>query len=174
VIADVTYVGAVARDYHVNVDYPNVTAVVLSLSKPMGVYYHRIGGLLSQTEIPSLFGNQWFKNLLSLRYGTRLLQRFGVQELPQKYATVQERAAEKVSAQFNLPIKPADVMLIGNVPEHLFLESSPDMASYLTRPGVERNEPIRLCLTPGMAELIEPTAPHRRMAETSEHGMPGP
>jgi hypothetical protein len=103
-----------------------------------------------------------------------LLQRFGVQELPQKYATVQERAAEKVSAQFNLPIKPADVMLIGNVPEHLFLESSPDMASYLTRPGVERNEPIRLCLTPGMAELIEPTAPHRRMAETSEHGMPGP
>jgi hypothetical protein len=172
VIADLTYVGAVARDYHVSVDYPNVKAVVFSLSKPMGVYYHRIGGLFSQAAMPSLFGNQWFKNLLSLRYGTELLRRFGVRELPQKSAPLQRQAAAIVATMLNVPIEPADVMLLGTVPAAALRAASPDVAQYVIRAPGDPIIPARLCLTPGMAGLIESAAPRLRMAAAAESGGP--
>ena len=34
--------------------HPNVRAVLWSLSKPFGVYYHRIGGIWSRDEIPTM------------------------------------------------------------------------------------------------------------------------
>ncbi len=61
---DLSYVGCVARDYHISANYPNVAAIFLSLSKPAGVYYHRIGGMFSRQEFLGLFGNKWFKNVL--------------------------------------------------------------------------------------------------------------
>jgi hypothetical protein len=159
VIADLTYVGAVARDYHVSVDCPNVKAVVFSLSKPMGVYYHRIGGLLSRTAMPSLFGNQWFKNLLSLRYGTEFMRRFGVQELPKRYAPLQQRAAARIATLLNLPVEPSDVMLMGAVPAIALREAGAELAAYVTRSPGDPSIPARLCLTAGMAALIDTAGP---------------
>lgn len=173
VIADVTYVGAVARDYHVSIDCPNVKAAVFSLSKPMGVYYHRIGGLLSRTAMPSLFGNQWFKNLLSLRYGTELMRRFGVRELPKKYAPLQLRAAAKAATLLNLPVEPCDVVLMGAVPAMALREAGPAMAEYVIRTPGDSAISARLCLTPGMSELIWSIVPRRRMTAASVSGGPG-
>src|SRR5918999_601042 len=61
---------------------PSLGAVFFSLSKAFGVYYHRIGGVLSRAPLPGLEGNRWFKNVFSLALGTLLLERFGVRELP--------------------------------------------------------------------------------------------
>ena len=64
VMLDLTSVGCVAREFTIEAFAPNIRAIFFSLSKPMGVYYHRIGGLMSRAAYPGLFGNKWFKNLL--------------------------------------------------------------------------------------------------------------
>jgi hypothetical protein len=78
VIVDLTYVGAVADPVDIDLRSPAVEAVVWSLSKPFGVYYHRVGGLVARAEIPTLRGHHWFKNLFSVHLGERLMAAHGV------------------------------------------------------------------------------------------------
>ncbi|MET1110737.1 MAG: hypothetical protein ABWX67_04330 [Allosphingosinicella sp.] len=101
-IPDLTYVGSVARDYRIALDSPAIPSVVISHSKPFGGYYHRVGGVLARREHPSLFGNKWFKNLLSLAWGTEMMDRHGVFDLPRKYRPVQEEAVRRVAALLGL------------------------------------------------------------------------
>lgn len=147
VIPDLTYVGAVAADYNINLYYANIPAFVMSHSKPLGGYYQRVGGVFAREEWESLFGNKWFKNLQSLRWGTMMMEEYGVQELPQRYRKAQEAATAHLSAQLGVDLKPCAVMLLasgeateGNV--------DPLVAS-LTRAGR-----IRICVTPQMDKLI--------------------
>jgi len=74
VALDLAYVGASARLRPVAASHPAIQQVFFSLSKPFGVYYRRIGGVFSREAIPSLAGNQWFKNLDSLALGEKLLR----------------------------------------------------------------------------------------------------
>ncbi|MDB5491466.1 MAG: hypothetical protein JWO78_1315 [Micavibrio sp.] len=149
VILDLTYVGAVARPYNIRADYPNVEAVVFSLSKPMGVYYHRIGGLFSRTEMPSLYGNAWFKNLLALKLGMELMKKHTVHELPKKYQVIQAEAAQRTGKNLGLNLKLSDVWLLataepraGNAVDQFLLRGSNDEAK------------VRLCLTPMIDRII--------------------
>ena len=75
-----------------------MTAVIFSLSKPFGVYYHRIGGVLTRAEVPTLRGHLWFKNLFSLHLGERLMAAHGARELPARYAALQQRALNRAIA----------------------------------------------------------------------------
>jgi hypothetical protein len=43
-----------------------------------------IGGLLCRDAMPSLFSNQWFKNLTSLQLGMALIERHDVFDLPRR------------------------------------------------------------------------------------------
>lgn len=149
VILDLTYVGAVARPYNIRADYPNVEAVVFSLSKPMGVYYHRIGGIFSRTEMPSLYGNAWFKNLLSLKLGTELMKRHTVHELARKYQDVQTRAAEQVGKNLGLDLKLSDVWLLATATP----KTNNAMEKFLLR-GNSNEARIRVCLTPMIDRLV--------------------
>lgn len=149
VILDLTYVGAVARQYQIIADYPNVEHVVFSLSKPMGVYYHRIGGIFSRTEMPSLYGNAWFKNLLSLKLGTELMKNHTVHELPKRYSALQEQAAAQVGKNLGLDLKLSDVWLLAsaapttkNATENFLLRGTNDEAR------------VRVCLTPMLDKLV--------------------
>lgn len=145
IVVDVTYVGATktnrVRDF---AKHGNVTAVVFSLSKPFGVYYHRIGGVLSQTPIPVLEnGNVWFVNPFSLALGTLLMRRFEAGELPRRYAHVQETVLADAIARGIVPAstKAGNVILFGIGPE-----------------GDVRNRRVdgiyRHCLTPGIYKTI--------------------
>lgn len=145
IVIDVTYVGATkvsrARDFS---KHPNVKAVVFSLSKPFGVYYHRVGGVFSRNPIPVLeHGNVWFVNPFSLALGTMLMRRFGPGELPRKYAPVQERVLADAIARGTVPesTKAGNVILFGISPE-----------------GDVRNRRVdgtyRHCLTPGIYHRI--------------------
>jgi len=62
-------------------DLKDVDFVFISLSKSFGVYYNRIGGVYSKCEIPSLYGNQWFKNVDSLYIGIQLMNEFHSDQL---------------------------------------------------------------------------------------------
>ncbi|MDD9900668.1 MAG: hypothetical protein OXT65_06790 [Alphaproteobacteria bacterium] len=148
VMLDLTYIGAVARDFTVNAKSPNISALFFSLSKPMGVYYHRIGGVFSRRAYPGLFGNKWFKNLLSIRLGTVMMRHYGVYDLPRKYTTVQAEALKSARAETGLDLQPSDVWLLATG-----AESDSDLARYLVRAGQ-----VRVCLTPRIAQIVDPAA----------------
>lgn len=150
-IPDLTYVGSVAREFEILLDHPGIPAFVISHSKPFGGYYHRVGGVFSRSECPSLFGNKWFKNLLSLAWGTEMMRRHGVFDLPRAYRAVQEEAARRVGRALGIQdLRPADVSIMAT--------ADPSQARSDALRAVLRGSPaervIRLCLTPAMTGLI--------------------
>ena len=151
-ILDLTYVGCVPNPFEIKADHPNIPAVFFSLSKPMGAYYHRIGGCLSREEYPGLFGNKWFKNLMGLRLGTEMMKRHDVYELPRKYAPVQQQAIAHANNALNLQLTPSDVYLLGTMKPPA---QPTDLQRYLTR-GSDGEALVRVCLTPTMAKIINP------------------
>ncbi len=149
---DLSYVGCVAREFTVNANHPNIAAIFLSLSKPAGVYYHRIGGMLSKHEYQGLFGNKWFKNVASLSIGSAFMMRYGVHELPRKYQRTQAEAVERANHNLGLNLCPADVVLLG-IGEP---SSNPsELERFLLR-GPIGEQKVRVCLTPSMAYAIDP------------------
>lgn len=152
-IPDLTYVGSVARPFAITLDAPNIPAFVLSHSKPFGGYYHRVGGVVSRTELPSLFGNKWFKNLQSLAWATEMMGRHGVFDLPRRYRPVQEDAARRVGTALGVPaLTAADVMLLGIAPAG---EGEDGLIGKVMRGSCDERV-VRLCLTPAMTSLIDP------------------
>jgi hypothetical protein len=153
VMPDLTYVGSVAEPFIVPLDSPNIPAFVFSHSKPFGGYYHRVGGVFARAERPSLFGNKWFKNLLSLAWGTEMMRRHGVFDLPAKYRPVQEQAAGRVAAALGIDrLEPADVSIMATAQAGA---ATSDLLRSLLR-GSPGEQVVRLCLTPAMTCLIDP------------------
>ena len=140
-VVDVTYVGAVAIEPRIDLDHEVVQAVVFSLSKPFGVYYHRIGGVLTRAEVPTLRGHLWFKNLFSVHLGERLLAAHPARELPTRYQPLQRETLDRAIADGELPptARPSDVVMLAHAPAgaHGFSEYA-------------RGEGLRFCLSPGM------------------------
>ena len=151
-IPDLTYVGSVARDYRIALDTPNISAIVMSHSKPFGGYYHRVGGVLSKAERPSLFGNRWFKNLLSLAWGCEMMERHGVHDLPRRYRPVQDEAARRCGEALGIELVAADVNLLATAP---WREGLPGILAAVGR-GTGSERIVRLCVTAAMASLIDP------------------
>ena len=170
---DLTYVGCVAREFTVKADYPNIPAVFFSLSKPAGAYYHRIGGCLSREPYGGLYGNMWFKNLLSLRIGTEFMRKYGVYDLPRKYRPVQEQAAaiasEKLGRKLGVTLSAPDVMLLATAKP---TEAPSELETLLTR-GSGDEAVVRMCVTPTMAYLIDPRL-NKDYKPASEQGTPSP
>jgi hypothetical protein len=125
--------------------------------KPFGVYYDRIGGLLCRNAMPSLFGNQWFKNLTSLQLGMALLERHDVFDLPRRYKGIQRQAAAQIGRRLGLTLSPSDVSVLAQADP----KATPDgeLAAFLRRPAGDPDASLRLCLTPTMAELIGTAGP---------------
>jgi hypothetical protein len=159
VLLDVTYVGSIAEapSARITANSPSVLALAFSLSKPFGVYYDRIGGVLCRKAIPSLFGNQWFKNLTSLQLGQVLLDRHDVFELPRRYRQVQREAAARVGQHLGLTLSPSDVSVLAQADASAATDR--ELAGFLRRPAGDPNASLRLCLTPTMAEMIGTAGP---------------
>ena len=151
-IPDLTYVGNVARPFSVALDTPNVSALVVSQSKPFGGYYHRAGGVLSSRERPSLVGNTWFKNLASLAWAETMMARFDVHELPARYHAVQVEAARRAGELLGLDrLVACDVNVLAIAPAR---DDQSEVLKAVHRGG-DSERVVRLCLTPGMATLID-------------------
>jgi hypothetical protein len=159
VLLDVTYVGSIADQpaARIAADNPSVLALAFSLSKPFGVYYDRIGGVLCRAAMPSLFGNQWFKNLTSLQLGGALLDRHDVFDLPRRYKHIQREAAAHVGSQLGLTLSPCDVSVLARADANATTDRA--LAAFLRRPAGHPNAALRLCLTPAMAEMIGTAGP---------------
>jgi hypothetical protein len=156
-LLDVTYVGSIADAPAARfaADSPAVQALAFSLSKPFGVYYDRVGGVLCRQAMPSLFGNQWFKNLTSLQLGIALLERHHVFDLPRRYKQAQREAAVHIGKRLDLTLLPCDVSVLAQA--HATTDHA--LADFLRRPASDPNALLRLCLTPMMAEMIGTAGP---------------
>ena len=158
-LLDVTYVGSIAEELGSRIagDSPAVQAVAFSLSKPFGVYYDRIGGIFCREAMPSLFGNQWFKNLTSLQLGLALIERHDVYDLPRRYKRVQHEAAREVGRRLGIALTPSDVTILARASRSDTLD--PALAAFLRRPANNAQAHLRVCLTPAMAQMIGTAGP---------------
>jgi hypothetical protein len=142
---DVTYIGAVRIHRPLYpARHPNIAAVIFSLSKPMGVYYHRIGGVFSRRPVGTLWGNAWFKNLFSIELGRVLMERYTVDDLPRRYAPVQAEAVRRLITDGTLPSEanPSNVVLLARSPIG-------------TKEYQRAEGNYRFCLTPTILNLIK-------------------
>jgi hypothetical protein len=150
VAVDLTYVGAVARDFTIDLDSANVAVALFSLSKPFGVYYHRVGGLLARQPLALLHGNLWFKNLFSLHLGERLMAEHAAHDLPRRYLPVQQRALSAAIAEgvVDPSARASDAVMLATA-----TVGSGDGGEFFrcaTREGIS----LRWCLAPGIDALV--------------------
>ncbi len=154
VLMDLAYVGTVARPYAINLSYPHIEAVFFSLSKSFGTYYQRIGGAFTRRPQPLLYGNMWFKNLLSLRVGTALMAQYDVYRLPRLYQWAQSAAVQRVALATGMALRPSDVVLLANIPARRDDAVAQGDNSMLFR-GSDDVGFVRYCLTPLMDVLVK-------------------
>ena len=146
VAVDLTYVGTVARAYEVDVTSPLIDTLFFSLSKVFGVYYHRVGGVLSRSVMAGIVGNRWFKNTFSLELGRELLASHAVRAIPTAYTDCQAKATAEVGATLGLPLVASDAVLIAH---HPWRSGLPPLVA-----GLRRGTAVRYCLTPMLDRLL--------------------
>jgi hypothetical protein len=154
ILVDLAYVGAVVKDYSVDLSYPHIESVFFSLSKVFGTYYMRIGGLFSRKENPLEFGNRWFKNIPGLRIGTELLNKYDVYAMPRTYLWAQTASLQRLSRLTGLPLQASDVVLLANLPTKQDSSFAKDYSG-LYRGGTDGF--LRFCLTPTMMMISDQT-----------------
>ena len=140
---DLAYVGATPKLQTMDLALPHIRYAFFSLSKVFGVFYHRIGGILSRAPLLGLEGNKWFKNMFSLYLGVALLEDTATPTtLPAKYQQAQDEACRALRARHGIPFTPSDVILLATSP-------SGDYPSKFRRASG-----YRWCLTPTIDELL--------------------
>lgn len=144
VYVDLAYVGASRQERKININYPNLEGVFFSLSKIYGVYYHRIGGVFLKNANPLLYGNMWFKNILAMKYGQELMEKYPLHYFDDKLSLIQDQAIEYFE-DYNL--KKSDVYIIATVKN----ENKQWQLEYIRN---IHNPDIRICLSPLMENLL--------------------
>ena len=143
VAVDLAYVGAVATQPAIDLSLPNVPHVFFSLSKVFGVFYHRVGGMLSRVPMLGLEGNKWFKNIFSLYLGSALIRDTAAPTtLPAKYCHLQAEACRMLRERHGVPLTASDVILLASSPP------GPYPAAF------RRGAGFRWCLTPTLDRLL--------------------
>lgn len=146
VVLDLAYVGA-TKPYEFDVSHPNIVAVVMSFSKPYGVFRHRIGGFaFSKKEIPSLYGNKWFKDTLRLCQALKIAEDIGPTKLYEKYRSIQLEIIDEINREFSLNMKPSDSFLLGYITKKDAERLSPEQLKLIE--PFKRGDNYRFCLTP--------------------------
>jgi hypothetical protein len=143
VAVDLAYVGAAAPQPALDLSASNIPHVFFSLSKIFGVFYHRVGGVLSRLPLLGLEGNRWFKNMFSLYLGASLIRETpGPTALPTKYRAIQLEACQRLAAQHEIPFAASEVLLLASTP----------LGNY--PPAFRRGNGYRWCITPTMDRLL--------------------
>ena len=139
---DLCYVGTTLNPAHkINLNYSNINYVFYSCSKVFGIYYHRIGGVLSKKPMSGLIGNMWFKNMFSLELATKLMKNFHSSYFSEKYQKHRQLVIEQLEKDLNIKTKPSDVFLLA-ISDNVIDEFKRDNIS-------------RICITPALDQKIK-------------------
>ena len=146
VILDFAYVG-LTKPHEFDISNKNIVAAVMSFSKPYGVFRFRIGGFtFSREQMPTLFGNKWFKNVPSLFQALKLAEEIGPSGLYEKYATVQKEIIDELNKDFGIGIKASDAFLLGYLTDNDAKSRSNEQLEMIA--PFKRGDSYRFCLTP--------------------------
>ncbi|MSQ03979.1 MAG: hypothetical protein EXR71_19175 [Myxococcales bacterium] len=145
VVLDASYVGLTREPRTVSVVWPNVGTVVFSLSKPFGLYRHRVGGMVSREHQPLFAYNHWFNSLFGLKLGTLMMDRHAPGDLPRRYAGLQEKVVRMAMerGEVGADAQPCNVLLLAR-------GALPHAEARYNRASGQ----VRYCLTPGLHALI--------------------
>jgi hypothetical protein len=144
IVLDLSYAG-MTRPYTYEVYLDSFKAVVLSMSKPFGVFRFRMGGFVfSREEIPSLYGNKWFNDTTRMLQAWKLLEKFGFHKLYQKYKPYQDRIIKGINETFYTDVRTSDVFLMA----WHYLNSNIEGSSKQFIRKFKREHNYRFCLTP--------------------------
>jgi histidinol-phosphate/aromatic aminotransferase/cobyric acid decarboxylase-like protein len=150
VILDLSYIGT-TKEYRLNLTHPNIIAVLVSMSKPFGLFYYRLGLVFTRKQMPTLYPNKWFKNILSVTIGEAVLDKFGIGYFYKKYQSFQKTALQKLSKEVGTPVLPSDILLLAHLPK--------EKTNKLSKNQIEsirvylRGDNYRFCLTPYFLSL---------------------
>jgi histidinol-phosphate/aromatic aminotransferase/cobyric acid decarboxylase-like protein len=142
VIVDISYLGS-TKEYQLDLTHPNIIAVLASMSKPFGLFYYRIGIVFSRRQLPTLYPNKWFKNILSISIAEALLDKFGIGHFYKKYQPVQEKAIKQLKQETGFEVIPSDILLLAYAPSNGLSSSQKESLSKFLR-----GDNFRFCLTP--------------------------
>lgn len=146
VVIDLAYVGG-AREYTFDISHENIEAAVMSFSKPYGVFRFRIGGFtFSKDEIPTLYGNKWFKDTTRLFQALKIAEDIGPEKLHARYEPLQKKIITSLNEKFGLNIRQSDALLLGylkNEDTKLYDEKKLELIE-----PFKRGDGYRFCLTP--------------------------
>lgn len=148
VYIDTVYVGCIEKNYSIYLDFDNIKGIFFSLSKAFGVYYHRIGGVFLKNSNPLLYGNMWFKNVLSMRYGEALMKAFDVYHLPTKYSAYKQQSIHEIEKEMGVTITSSDALLLSTMNRSVF-----EHEKFLTRDP--KANKVRICITPTLEKVIK-------------------
>jgi hypothetical protein len=149
VFMDLAYVDC-TLPHNFDLTHKNIKVVVMSFSKPYGLFYFRFGGLLSKMEIPSLVGNKWFKVVPSILVADTIMDEIDPEMLMEKYKPIQQAIVSTIAKEHDLPLRCSDVVILAHInkrevdqiPDHLF----PYIDKYRRAGG------YRFCLKPYFEE----------------------
>lgn len=114
IVVDAAYVGLTV-DGFLEVNSPNIHAVLTSPSKIFGVFRHRYTGITYTREpVQAMYGSKWFKDVPALLDTLKLYESFNPNELPQKYKSLQEFICKNLVQVVGADITPSDVILLGH------------------------------------------------------------
>ncbi|MFH1182293.1 MAG: aminotransferase class I/II-fold pyridoxal phosphate-dependent enzyme [Candidatus Woesearchaeota archaeon] len=150
VIVDLAYVGSTSQRKF-DISNKNIPAVVLSLSKPFGLFRYRIGFTFSREEVPSLIGNKWFKDTIRLLQGLKVVEEFGMAGLYNRYRQTQESIVAGINKEFGIGMRTSDVLLLGHLEKDDAAKLSQEQLSIIT--DFKRGDGYRFCLTPYFEKL---------------------
>lgn len=140
IVYDATYVGMTAPK-KLDVSDESIIAVLISFSKPYGLFYYRTGFTFTREPVPSLYANKWFKNILSLMIVDKIMDVYcSSNYFYFRYYKYQKGFIDEISKEVEWQIKPSDVFLLAH-------SRRPEV----NVPGLEdfsRGRYYRLCLTP--------------------------
>ncbi len=146
-MVDLAYLNTTQETPIIRTDSPVIDGIFISMSKSYpGTYYDRVGGLISKTQMPGLYGNKWFKNLNGLLLGINLMTNSPLGEIPADMARAQRHAIDKLRGVLGDDLTPSDVTFIAtqDVPE-----DPSEIQKSLLRAGK-----VRYCLTPSIIEFL--------------------
>jgi hypothetical protein len=146
VVLDFAYVGATA-DYNFEINHSNIDAVVMSFSKPYGVFRFRIGGFaFTRDETPSLYGNKWFKDTLRLMQALKLAEAIGPSAIYERYLPLQTEIVGELNEVFGLGLRVSDSFLLAHLKTEDIARLDGQQLDMIA--PYQRGTMYRFCLTP--------------------------
>ena len=150
VYIDVAYLGLAMQKEIIDISkYDCVQGIIWSLSKPFGVYYHRIGGILTKNNNPLLYGNMWFKNIYSMNFGIQLMKSIPIEKNWKLFKSKQEEVCGILSHAMDINVIPSDVFLLSLVVKNTNVY--PCQKDFIRN---ERSSLIRICISPLLDKKI--------------------